>query len=92
VAGLPWETILGKGGPWALLALAVAGVILGRLVPSSTVKLLLQRAEDYRTAWERSDQARALQGEQLAALLEYARTADAVLRSLPVPTQPRENA
>lgn len=83
---LPWDVILGKGGPWALLALAVMGIILGRLVPSSTVKLLLQRAEDYRLAWERSEEAREVQAQQLTALLEYARTADAVLRSIPAPT------
>lgn len=90
MAELPWETILGKGGPWALLALAVAGVILGRLVPSSTVKLLMTRGDDYKAAWERAEEARVVQAEQLAALLEYARTADAVLRSLPMPAQHRE--
>jgi hypothetical protein len=92
VPDLPWETILGKGGPVALLALAVVSVIRGWLVPSTTVTLLMRRADDYQAAWQRSDEARALQAEQLTALLEYARTADAVLRSLPVPSQPREPA
>lgn len=87
---LPWDTILGKGGPWTLLALAVLSVIRGWLVPSSTVSLLMQRADDYKAAWQRSDEARAVQAEQLTALLEYARTADAVLRSLPVPVREPE--
>lgn len=79
---VPW-TLLAGGGPWVLLGMAVMSVIRGWLVPSNTVKLLMQRAEDYKVAWERTEQARQLQAEQLDKLIEYARTADAVLRSLP---------
>lgn len=83
---LPWGTLLAGGGPWALLSLAVLSVIRGWLVPSATVTLLMQRAEDFRVAWERTEQARAAQAEQIGSLLEYARTADSVLRSLPTPS------
>lgn len=72
---IPWQALLG-GGPWALVALAVVSVIRGWLVPASTVELL-------RAAWEAERQARAVQAEQMTLVLEYVRTADAVLRSLP---------
>jgi len=84
VPEIPWVA-LADGSPWALLALAVFSVIRGWLVPSATVTLLMQRAEDYKTAWEQTEQARAVQAQQLAQLVEYARTADVVLRSLPSP-------
>ena len=82
---LPWGTLLAGGGPWALITLTVLSVIRGWLVPSSTVTLLMARAEDYRNAWEKSEEARKVQAEQVTQLLEFARTADAVFRSLPTP-------
>lgn len=85
---LPWGTLLAGGGPWALLALAVLSVLRGWLVPVGTVTMLMQRAEDYKAAWERAELARQAQAEQLASLLEYARTADAVIRSLPAAREP----
>lgn len=83
---LPWGTLLAGGGPWALLSLAVLSVIRGWLVPASTVALLMQRAEEWRTAWEKAEEARRVQAEQVTQLLEFARTADAVIRALPVPS------
>lgn len=92
---LPWGALLTGGGPWAIVALAVISVIRGWLVPSSTVTLLMQRAEEWRAAWEKSEEARRVQAEQVAQLLEFARTADAVFRALPSPnssTSTREPA
>jgi hypothetical protein len=74
-----------------LLAVAVLSVIRGWLVPAATVALLMRRGDDYKTAWETEREARRLQAEQLSLLVEYARTADAVLRSLPT-TPSRETA
>lgn len=82
---LPWGTILAGGGPWAIITLVVISIIRGWLVPSATVTLLMQRAEEWRTAWEKSEEARRLQAEQNAQLLEFAKTADAVFRALPSP-------
>ena len=82
---LPWGTLLAGGGPWAIIALAVISIIRGWLVPSATVTLLMQRADEWRMAWEKSEEARRVQAEQVAQLLEFARTADAVFRSLPSP-------
>ncbi len=82
---VPWAAILGGGGPWAIITFAVIAIIRGWLVPSSTVTLLIARSEEWRQAWEKSEEARRLQAEQVAQLLEFARTADAVFRSLPTP-------
>lgn len=82
---LPWGTLLAGGGPWAIITITVISIIRGWLVPSATVTLLMQRAEEWRTAWEKSEEARRVQAEQVAQLLEFARTADAVFRSLPSP-------
>lgn len=82
---LPWASLLAGGGPWALITLVVISIIRGWLVPSATVTLLMQRAEEWRAAWEKSEEARRVQAEQVTQLLEFARTADAVFRSLPSP-------
>lgn len=83
---VPWAQILTGGGPWALIALTVVSVIRGWLVPSATVTLLMARAEEWRSAWEKSEEARRVQAEQVSQLLEFARTADAVMRALPPPS------
>lgn len=92
---LPWGALLAGGGPWAIITLVVISVIRGWLVPAATVTLLLARAEEWRQAWEKSEEARRIQAEQVTQLLEFARTADAVFRSLPSPdgrAQTREPA
>lgn len=65
-----------------LLGLCVLMVLTGRLVPSSTLRKLLdvERARADREA-ARADKLT----EQVDLLLNVARTADAVLRSLPRP-------
>lgn len=82
---LPWAALLGTGGPWALVALAIVSVLSGRLVPSSTVQMLLKRGDDYKAAWEASEEARKVQAEQLAQLREVGRTVEVVMRALPSP-------
>ena len=74
--GLPLEVILAKWGPASLLALTVIMILTGRLVPRSFYR-------------EKSQEAKAWQNVATTAvetnkeLLEYARTADAILKALP---------
>lgn len=78
---LPWAALLGTGGPWALVGLAIVAVLSGRLVPASTVQLLMRRGDDYKAAWERSEEARRVQAEQLAQLREVGRTVEVVMQA-----------
>jgi hypothetical protein len=79
---IPWD-VLGQGSPWALLGLAVLAVIRGLLVPRATVTLLLKTSDEKSATIHLLQEALAVQGQQLAQALEYMRTADAVLRTLP---------
>lgn len=86
---VPWGTLLGAGGPWAIVAFMVislfTSVLRGWLVPGATVDRLTSQAEQWRLAYERAEEARRLQAEQVNQLLEFARTADVILRALPSP-------
>lgn len=74
--GLPLEAILQKWGPSALLALTVIMILTGRLVPRSFYREKVQEAKEWKTV--------ALTVvETNRELLEYARTADAILKALP---------
>lgn len=73
---LPWDAILAKGGPGAILVATVWMILTGRLVP----RFFYQQKVDECNSWK----AAAQEGQkQSAQLLEYARTADAILKSLP---------
>ncbi len=64
-------------GAGTLLTLVVLLILSGRLVP----RRALDDAHADRDAWKK---VALEQAPQLTQMLEYARTADAVLRSLPV--------
>lgn len=70
--GLPL-TILGQIGPWGLVAGFVLLIMLGRLVPNSTLQrereLLERRAEDWKAAHEMSQETLKVQSAQLAEIL-----------------------
>jgi hypothetical protein len=72
------------------------GLLRGRLVPAVTLKTLEaqwqarlaeshEREQDWKTAYLRSEEARAVTSHQLGELMILARTTDAFLRSLPPP-------
>lgn len=72
------------------------GLLRGRLVPAVTLQTLdaqwqarlaesHAREEQWRTAYERTEEARAVQSLQLGELMILARTTEALLRSLPPP-------
>jgi hypothetical protein len=72
----------------------------GRLVPAVTLNTLEaqwearlaeshQREQDWKTAYERAEEARAVTSQQLGELMILARTTEALLRSLPPPPDRR---
>lgn len=72
------------------------GLLRGRLVPAVTLDILEaqwqarlaeshQREQDWKTAYERAEEARAVSTQQLGELMVLARTTEALLRSLPSP-------
>lgn len=78
-----------------LLALAVLMVFLGMLIPryvfnqmraDRDARLAEAREEinDWKTAYHASEEARALQAQQLGELLELAKTTDQFIRSLQI--------
>jgi hypothetical protein len=74
--GLPLEAILAKWGPSALLALTVIMILTGRLVPRFFYREKAAEAKEWRAV-------AATAVETNKELLEYARTADAILKALP---------
>lgn len=86
---VPWGNLIAGGGPWAIIAFMVitafTSVMRGWFVPGATVDRLTAQSEQWRLAYERSEEARRVQAQQITQLLEYGRTADAVFRALPSP-------
>ncbi|MCG6493450.1 hypothetical protein [Kitasatospora sp. A2-31] len=85
-----------QGGAAAILSAVVMLILVGRLVPRSVVEDVradrdarLAELAAERDAWhaahDRSEEARHIAQDQAAELLELARTADHMLRSLPSP-------
>jgi hypothetical protein len=78
-------------GPWAatvaIVALNVTALVRGWIVPVRTVDREQAILAKQHEALERVIQ---LQGERLDLLTEYARTADAILRSFPTRTPERQ--
>lgn len=73
---IPWNDIFAKGGPVGLISLTVWMLLTGRLVP----RYFYQQKVDECNSWK----AAAQEGQnQSAQLLEYAKTADAILKALP---------
>ena len=83
-------------GAAALVAIVVLLILLGRLVPRSVLtdvrddwdarlKEIADERDTWRTAHQVSEEARREAQDQAGELLELARTADHVLRSLPRP-------
>lgn len=85
-----------QGGAAAILALVVLFILVGRLVPRATVNdvradrdariaELAQERDTWRAAYMEEAAARRVAQDQVGELLEFGRTADHVLRSLPRP-------
>jgi hypothetical protein len=94
------QQVTAMAGPWvALFGVLVAGlyaILRGTLVPGRQVDRLTTQWEarlaeshareaDWRTAYQRSEEARGVTADQLGELMILARTTDALLRALPVP-------
>lgn len=79
-----------------IVSAGLYGLLRGRLVPAVTLQTLdaqwqarlaesHAREEQWRTAYEHTEEARAVQSQQLGELMILARTTEALLRSLPPP-------
>jgi len=79
-----------------IVSAGLYGLLRGRLVPAVTLQTLdaqwqarlaesHQREQDWKTAYERAEEARAVTSQQLGELMILARTTEALLRSLPPP-------
>jgi hypothetical protein len=74
--GLPLEAILKEWGPSGLVALTVIMILTGRLVPRSFYREKVAEAKEWKAVATTAV-------ETNRELLEYARTADAILKALP---------
>jgi hypothetical protein len=72
-----------QGGAAAIVGLVVILILRGALVPRSTLRDLQAERDMWRAAHQASEECRHEDRQQLGLLMEYARTADHVLRSLP---------
>ena len=78
-------------------------ILRGRLVPATTVDRITEQWEArlaesherelaWRSAYERTEEARSVNGSQLGELMALARTTEALLRALPEPRGDRADA
>lgn len=69
-----------------MVTLFVVLIAMGRLIPRSThqdaVRRADRRAEDYKAAWEASEERGRVRDEQVGAMLEGYRTMEELLRSI----------
>lgn len=83
---------VGQFGPPAIAALAVLGVLTGRLVPSRTYDRELKHREDQITIWREAytnERARAeLHAQQVDKLLELSETTVDIVKALPRAKEP----
>lgn len=92
--------VAAAAGPWSLLlGVLVTGlyaIIRGKLVPAATVDRITEQWEArlaesherelaWRSAYQRTEEARSINAQQLGELMALARTTEALLRALPAP-------
>lgn len=65
-----------------LLGLAILLLLLGRIVPRSTLQDKIEECDRWREAYEKERDARALSDAQTAELLEMAKTTNSVIMSI----------
>ena len=65
-----------------LLGLAILLLLLGRIIPRSTLQDKIEECNRWREAYEKERDARALADAQTSELLEMAKTTNAVMRSI----------
>jgi len=65
--------------PAVLLGITVLLILIGRLVPKSTLDRETAEKDKWRQAYEAEREARAISDAQTAELLELAKTADRIL-------------
>lgn len=76
--GIPLSTLT----PAALLGLTVLFILLGRLVPRSTLMEHIKEKEAWKKAYETSEKARVASDAQSAQLLELAKTTHSIVYAL----------
>ena len=85
---IPGQWVI-QGGAAGVLLVAIWLVLTGRIVGTKTVDRFVAAAERRESAWQtaylKAEEARSLQAQQIAELLDLARTTDAVIRALPRP-------
>jgi hypothetical protein len=77
-----WSVVASLTPP-GLVALAVLLVLFGVLVPRRTMNDVIHDRDEWRIAHRLSEASRVELSSQVTALLEYARTTDALIRALP---------
>ena len=70
-------------GATGLLVIFVIAILRGMLLPRRTVDDLIKDRDHWREAHGTLEHVLTEQNKQIGQLLEYARTTDAILRSLP---------
>jgi hypothetical protein len=81
--GIPLETYT----PAALLGITVILLLVGRIVPKSTLTEKIKEAERWRKAYETERDARLASDKQNAELLEFAKATHSILDALFVNTE-----
>lgn len=98
--GIPLGSLTPIGALCLVLALPYLQLARGKLHPQSTIdRMTVDHAremadishdrDEWRTAHRISETARQVAADQVAELLEHARTTDAFIRALPHPNQER---
>lgn len=83
--GIPLSALTPLGMLVLVLGLPYLQIARGKLVPRSTLDDVIHDRNEWRTAHRISESARQEGADQVAELLEHARTTDAFIRSLPHP-------
>jgi hypothetical protein len=85
IYGIPLPALTPLGLLCFALAFPYLQMARGKLVPRSTMLDVIKDRDEWRSAQQISETARADLAHQVGELLEHARTTDAFIRSLPRP-------
>lgn len=65
--------------PWSIVGLIVLLVLTGRLVPRVNLRDKTREADQWREAYEKEHEARAISDRQTAELLEVTKTTNSII-------------
>lgn len=82
IEGLPWQALTAASGGWALLGIAVFGLIRGNLVPRRTHEDVIHDRDQWRAESRIKDAQIAEKDQQLRHLAEVGETQKAVLSAV----------